>query len=90
MAGSKFQGLNREGIRLQNPPPLFVPGKAGLMIRMKPYQGDKMYEPHLRWSYWCHPITLRIDPRDRIELSPSGHESEVLPLHYRGSLTDCY
>jgi hypothetical protein len=32
----------------------------------------------------------RIDPRDRIELSPSGHESEVLPLHYRGSLTDCY
>jgi len=45
MAGrSKLQGLNREEIRLQNPPPLFVPGKAGLMIRMKPYQGDKMNE----------------------------------------------
>lgn len=43
-ARSKLQGLNREGIRLQNPPPLFVPGKAGLMIRMKPYQGDKMNE----------------------------------------------
>ncbi len=60
MAGrSKLQGLNREGIRLQNPPPLFVPGKAGLMIQMKPYQGDKINE-----SYSMGPPVGRVLPKD--------------------------